>query len=108
MSFTSTVLVYEFFTGGGVPAGPLPQGLTAEALGMLWALLTDFRRLGVRTITAFDTRFEHHVPGLCRETLPADEVASALPGNRCEAYLAGIIPITFGTSKFTIRLVECQ
>ena len=88
MSFASTVLVYEFFTGGGVPAGPLPRGLAAEALGMLWALLTDFHSLSVRTITAFDTRFEHHVPGLCRETLPADEVASALPGAYQSVYLS--------------------
>jgi predicted ATP-grasp superfamily ATP-dependent carboligase len=81
MSFPSTVLVYEFFTGGGAPAGELPHGLAAEAIGMLWAVLTDFRNWkAVRTITAFDPRFEDRVPGLNRDTLPADEVV-CVPGN---------------------------
>jgi predicted ATP-grasp superfamily ATP-dependent carboligase len=75
MSFPSTVFVYEFFTGGGFPAGELPPGLAAEALGMLWAVLSDFRNWNsVRTITALDPRFEERVLGLNRATLPADEV----------------------------------
>jgi tyramine---L-glutamate ligase len=87
MSFRSTVLVYEFFTGGGCPAGDLPDGLSFEALGMLWALLTDFRQWGsVRTITALDPRFEEQVPGLNRNTLPADEVVMAWQGGHREIY----------------------
>lgn len=82
MSFRATVLVYEFFTGGGCPPGDLPPGLSAEALGMLWALLRDFRRWGaVQTITAIDPRFEEQVPGLNRNTLPADQVVTAQPGH---------------------------
>jgi tyramine---L-glutamate ligase len=82
MACFSTVLVYEFFTAGGFPPGKLPGGLATEALGMLWALLADFRRWGtVRTITALDPRFEERVPGLNRNTLPANEVTSASPGN---------------------------
>jgi predicted ATP-grasp superfamily ATP-dependent carboligase len=89
MSFASTVLVYEFFTGGGCPPGDLAGGLAAEALGMLWALLVDFRSWGaVRTITAFDLRFEERVPGLSRETLPADEIVYALPGEHENVYLS--------------------
>jgi predicted ATP-grasp superfamily ATP-dependent carboligase len=98
MSSPSTVLVYEFFTGGGAPAGELPHGLAEEALGMLWAVLTDFRNWkAVRTITALDPRFEERVPGLNRATLPADEVV-CVPQNgyqehyplllkRCDAVL---------------------
>jgi predicted ATP-grasp superfamily ATP-dependent carboligase len=83
MSFPSTVLVYEFFTGGGFPAGELPHGLAAEALGILWAVLTDFHNWkAVRTITALDPRFEERVPGLNRATLPADEVVW-VPRNSC-------------------------
>ena len=89
MSFRSTVLVYEFFTGGGCPAGELPGGLAAEALGMLWALLTDFRRWGsVSTLTALDPRFEERVPGLNRNTLPADEVVGASQADHREVYFS--------------------
>src|SRR5271157_1284089 len=89
MSFPSTVLVYEFFSGGGCPAGEMPAGLAAEALGMLWALLTDFRCWGVvRTITALDSRFEDRIPGLNRKTLPADEVFSVSPSDYREDYLS--------------------
>jgi tyramine---L-glutamate ligase len=89
MSSTSTVLVYEFFSGGGFPEGEMPAGLASEALGMLWAVLEDFRRWGaVRTITALDPRFEERVPGLNRKTLPADEVVCALPGKHEEIYLS--------------------
>src|SRR5512136_2005613 len=87
MSSDPTVLIYEFFTGGGCPAGPLPAGLAAEALGMLWALLADFRRWGaVHTITSLDLRFNECIPGLNRATLPADEVVRALPGRYEEVY----------------------
>jgi tyramine---L-glutamate ligase len=89
MSKASTVLVFEFFSGGGFPAGEMPAGLASEALGMLWALLEDFRRWGaVRTITALDPRFEERVPGLNRKTLPADEVVCVSPGEHEEAYLS--------------------
>jgi tyramine---L-glutamate ligase len=89
MSSTSTILVYEYFTGGGFPAGNLPGGLASEALGMLWAALEDFHRWGsVRTITVLDPRFEGRVPGLNRGTLPADEVVCALPGMHEEIYLS--------------------
>jgi tyramine---L-glutamate ligase len=106
ITFRPTVLVYEFFTGGGCPAGTPPAGLASEALGMLWALLTDFRSLGsLRTVAAFDPRFEEQIPGLNRKTLPADEVVEA--GNddpvesfsvliqRCDAVLI-IAPETNG------------
>jgi tyramine---L-glutamate ligase len=106
MSSKPIVLIYEFFTGGGCPEGPLPGGLAAEALGMLWSVLTDFRNWGaVHTITHLDPRFNECVPGLNRKTLPADEVVCALPGsheviyssllNRCNAALI-IAPETNG------------
>jgi tyramine---L-glutamate ligase len=89
MSFRSTVFVYEFFTGGGCPAGELPAGLAAEALGMLWALLRDFRKWGaVRTVAALDPRFENRIPGLNRATLPADEVICVNPDGHLETYLS--------------------
>ncbi len=88
MSSASTVLIYEFYTGGGFPAGPLSHSLASEALGMLWALLTDFRQVSVRTITALDARFEDRIPGLNRKTLPADEVVCALPGNHQSVFLS--------------------
>jgi tyramine---L-glutamate ligase len=106
MSSMPTVLVYEYFTGGGCPEGPLPGGLAAEALGMLWAVLTDFRNWGaVHTMTPLDPRFNECVPGLNRKTFPADEVVCALPGSheaiynsllsRCDAALI-IAPETNG------------
>lgn len=83
------VFVYEYFTGGGCPSGELPQGLAAEALGMLWALLHDFRRWGaVRTITALDSRFEQRIPGLDRTTLPADFVIPVEQGAQAEVFSA--------------------
>lgn len=88
MSFASTVLIYEFYTGGGLPAGPLSHSLASEALGMLWALLTDFGQLSVRTITALDARFEDWIPGLNRKTLPANEVVCALPGDHQSVFLS--------------------
>jgi tyramine---L-glutamate ligase len=89
MVLPKVVLVYEFFTGGGFPEGELPGGLAAEALGMLWALLADFRRWGeVRTVTALDSRFEERIPGLNRKFLPAAEVVCMLPGEHEEAYLS--------------------
>jgi predicted ATP-grasp superfamily ATP-dependent carboligase len=85
MSSLPTVLVYEFFSAGGF--GKIPDGLAAEALGMLWALLADFRRWGaVRTITALDPRFEGRVSGLNRKTLPADEVLCTTPADAQQAY----------------------
>ena len=67
----------------------LSSGLAAEALGMLWALLTDFRNWGaVRTITVLDPRFEEQVPGLNRRTLPADEVVCLSPGEHESVYLS--------------------
>ncbi len=94
----SKVFVYEYFSGGGSPDGNVPDGLAAEALGMLWALLADFQEWdAVRTVTVLDPRFENRIPGLNRNTLPADEVVLASPDehdavflsllNRCDAVL---------------------
>ena len=89
MFSASTVLVYEFFTAGGFHEGELPAGLAVEALGMLWAVLQDFRHWGaVRTITAMDPRFEQRIPGLSRETLHADEVLSAGAAEHEDVYLS--------------------
>ena len=89
MSSALTVFVYEHFTAGGCPEGDLPAGLAAEALGMLWAVLRDFRDWGkVRTIALLDPRFEQRVPGLDRGTLPADEVIPARPGDHESVYLS--------------------
>ena len=88
MSSVSTVLIYEFYAGGGFPAGPLSHSLASEALAMLWALLADFRHLSVRTITALDARFEERIPGLNRKTLPADEVVGALSGEPQSVFLS--------------------
>lgn len=112
MSSSLTVLVYEYFCGGGSAPGPLPDCAVFEALGMLWAVLTDFRGLSaVRTVTAWDPRLDNRIAGLDRATLPADEVVDALPGchervflsllKRCEAALI-IAPETNGIlSKLT-------
>jgi predicted ATP-grasp superfamily ATP-dependent carboligase len=89
MSSTPTVLVYEFFTAGGCASEEFSDGLAAEALGMVCALLMDFRRWGaVRTIAALDPRFEEKVPGLNRKTLPADQVFCSLQGRHEEFYLS--------------------
>jgi tyramine---L-glutamate ligase len=111
------VLVYEFFAGGGSPAGELPRGLAAEALGMLWAVLTDFRNWNtVHTITALDPRFEERVPGLNRTTLPSDEVVCAPQEGgweiyrallkRCDAALI-IAPETAGVLAALTAHAEC-
>jgi predicted ATP-grasp superfamily ATP-dependent carboligase len=89
MASSYSVLVYEYFTGGGCPAGQLHAGLAVEALGMVCALLMDFHRLGyVRTLAALDPRVEAQIPWLNRKTFPADEVVRALPAAHEEAYLS--------------------
>jgi predicted ATP-grasp superfamily ATP-dependent carboligase len=98
MASPSLIFVYEYFTGGAYPPGELPEGLAIEALGILWALLVDFRAWGaVQTMVAFDRRLENRVPGLNHETLPADQVICVEAGqhaeifasllNRCDAVL---------------------
>jgi len=87
MGLSPLVLVYEYFSGGGCPPGQLPRGLAAEALGMLWALLHDFRSWGaVRTLTALDSRFEHRIPGLDRTTLPADLIIPVTPDTQANVF----------------------
>ncbi len=116
MSMPSKVLVYEYFSGGGFPEGKIPQGLAAEALGILWALLVDFKKWdAVRTLTVLDPRFEGRIPGLNRDTLPADEVILVSPGkqdiaflsllNRCDAALV-VAPETDGILSRLSRQVE--
>jgi predicted ATP-grasp superfamily ATP-dependent carboligase len=116
MSSAPTVFVYEFFTGGGCSPGKLPEGLADEALGMLWALLADFRIWGgVRTIAALDPCFENRIAGLSRKTLPADEVVSVSHGRhevtylslikRCDAVLV-VAPETGGALSKLTSLVE--
>jgi len=91
----------------------MPGGLAAEALGMLWAVLQDFRQWGaVRTITALDPRFEQSVPGLSRKTLPADEVIWAEVGDHEEVYLSllkrcdAVLVIAPETDGILSRLAE--
>lgn len=102
----SYVFVYEHFSGGGSPGSEPPDRLAAEALGMLWALLDDFQKCSdVHTVTVLDPRFEDRIPGLNRNTLPADEVVCVSPGghdeifltllNRCDAALV-VAPETDG------------
>ena len=67
----------------------MPPGLASEALGMLWAVLTDFSRWGaVRTISVLDPRFEEQIPNLNRATLPADKVVGVSPGDYETVYLS--------------------
>ena len=91
----------------------MPVSIAAEALGMLWAVLQDFRQWGaVRTITALDTRFEQRIPGLCRETLPANEVIRARAGDHEEVYLSllkrcdAVLVIAPETDGILSRLAE--
>jgi tyramine---L-glutamate ligase len=114
MSYAPTVLVYEFITAGGWPAGDPAPGLAAEALGMLWALLADFRSWGaVRTIAPLDPRFEDRIPGLNRNTLPADEVVEPPPGNYLTNYIEllkhcnAALVIAPETSKILPQLTAC-
>lgn len=54
------VLVHEYISGGGWPEPNLPNGLVAEGLAMLRAVLDDFRAWGgVRTTTTRDYRLAH-------------------------------------------------
>jgi len=113
-----TVLIFEYFSGGGCPEGRLPEGLAAEALGMVCAVLQDFKDWGgVRTVTALDRRFEQIIPNLSRTALPADELFPALPGDhesvylsllkRCEAVLI-IAPETDGILSTLTELAEAE
>jgi predicted ATP-grasp superfamily ATP-dependent carboligase len=89
MSGPINVFVYEYFSGGGSPAGDLPDGLATEALGILWALLADFRALdAVRTVTALDPRFEEQIGVLSRKTLPAGDVVRVSPDERDAIFLS--------------------
>ncbi|MDM7994789.1 MAG: ATP-grasp domain-containing protein [Acidobacteriota bacterium] len=118
MALIPTVLIFEYFSGGGCPEGRLPEGLASEAFGMLWAVLQDFKDWGtVRTVTALDPRFEQIMPNLSRATLPADEVYAARPGDhenvylsllkRCEAVLI-IAPETDGILSTLAELAEAE
>lgn len=81
--------MYEFFSGGGCFRSNPSEGLAAEAVGMLWAVLRDFKAWGgVRTITALDNRFEQAIPGLNRNTLPADEVVPVTGSEHESVYLS--------------------
>lgn len=83
------ILVYEYLTSGGYPGVSLGGGIAYEALAMLWALLADFRAWGpVYTVTALDPRFERCIPGLDRNTLPADEVVVSREENHKEAFFS--------------------
>jgi len=80
---------------------------------MLWSMLQDFRQWGaVRTIAALDPRFERRIPGLCRETLPADEVICARAGDHEEVYLSllkccdAVLVIAPETDGILSRLAE--
>lgn len=85
-----TVLVYEYFTGGGRPAGELTNELTTEGFGMLCALLADFRRWGgVRTVAALDARLWSGSVRR-RQSLPADEVVRVAPGD-CEQAFSSLV-----------------
>ena len=91
----------------------MPGSIAAEALGMLWAVLQDFRQWGaVRTVTALDPRFEQRIPGLSRETLPADEVICARAGDHEEVYLSllkrcdAVLVIAPETDGILSRLAE--
>lgn len=62
------VLVHEYISGGGWPEPKLPNGLVAEGLAMLRAVLVDFRDWGgARITTTRDYR-------LVNVSLPADHV----------------------------------
>jgi predicted ATP-grasp superfamily ATP-dependent carboligase len=89
MSAPFNVFVHEYFTGGGFPEGDLPGDIAAEALGMLWALLADFQSWGVvRTVTTLDPRLEERIPGLNRDTLPADKVIPVPPDEHKDIFLS--------------------
>jgi predicted ATP-grasp superfamily ATP-dependent carboligase len=63
-----SVLVHEFFSGGGCQETTIPPDIAGEGLAMLTALLSDFRRWGrFRTLTTLDAR-------LLNIALPADRV----------------------------------
>jgi tyramine---L-glutamate ligase len=81
MTSSPTIFVHEFISGGGWPAGNLPEGLTAEGLAMLWSVLSDFRDWGaVRTVTTLDDRIEDQISGSKLKKLPADEVVTVHAG----------------------------
>jgi tyramine---L-glutamate ligase len=113
------ILIYEYFSGGGFPPGDPPTGLATEALGMLLALLTDFRALGIaRVATVLDPRFEELIPGLNRASLPADKVVIASHDeheqafrsllNDCTAALI-VAPETDGIlARFTVYVEEAN
>lgn len=59
----SAILVHEYVTGGGWPGPRIPNGLAAEALALLRALLADLRAWGRFTVvTTRDRRLP--TPGL--------------------------------------------
>ena len=62
------VLVHEYISGGGWPEPRLPNGLVAEGLAMLRAVLADFRAWGGAQIT---TTLDYRLPNV---SLSADHV----------------------------------
>jgi tyramine---L-glutamate ligase len=75
MALSPKIFVHEFISGGGWPGSELPANLTAEGLGMLWSVLSDFRDWGeVRTVTTIDDRIDDQLKSEKREQLPADEI----------------------------------
>ncbi len=116
MSSPPVVFVHEFISGGGWPRDEIPQGLVAEGIAMLWAVLSDFRAWGeVRTITTIDDRIENQIERLSPGKIPADEVVRVHAAqymavyrallDRCKVVLI-IAPETDGVLAKLTRIAE--
>jgi tyramine---L-glutamate ligase len=118
MASSPKIFVHEFISGGGWPAGEIPEGLACEGFGMLWSVLSDFRDWGaIQTVTTIDDRIEDQIRLETPRQIPADEVVHVHAGqhdaifrsllSRCDAVLI-IAPETGGTLAKLTEIAEAE
>src|SRR4051794_41530253 len=105
---TTTILVYEWVTGGGLAGRPLPASWAAEGRAIRRAIAGDFAALpGVRVVVTLDARFaEEHGPWTVVRLGPGEE-DTAFPRLVTAAdHTVLIAPETGGILADRARIIE--
>src|SRR3954465_12122660 len=78
---TTTVLVYEWVTGGGLAGRPLPATWAAEGHAMRRAIAGDFAaQPGVRVVVPLDARFPEEPGPWTVVRIGSSEEGTTFPG----------------------------
>jgi predicted ATP-grasp superfamily ATP-dependent carboligase len=105
---TTTVLIHEWVTGGGLAGQSLPPSWAAEGHAMRRAIAGDFARLpGVRVLVTLDERFDERPgPWSITPVGPRDEVAVLQYLAAESHYTVLIAPETDGVLADRTRAIE--